>query len=174
METNIITPKIVTPKIVTIVGKSNSGKTTLIEKLITKLTERGYQTGSVKHAHSGFEMDKKGKDSWRHREAGAKATLVISEDKIAVIKDDVSDFVHKMKNYLSDMDIVLAEGFKKQHLPKIEIFRAESPHNEPLCMEDNSLVAFVTNTDYSPDVPVFGLEDIDPICDFIESTFIKR
>ncbi len=163
METNILT----------IVGKSNSGKTTLIEKLITNLTDRGYRVGSVKHAHGGFEMDKKGKDSWRHREAGAKATLVISENKVAVIKDDTSEYIQKMKSYLSDMDIVLAEGFKKQHLPKIEVFRTDSDHKEPLCMEDKCLVAFVTDSDYSPDVPVFGLEDIDPICDFIESTFIK-
>lgn len=159
--------------IVTIVGKSNSGKTTLIEKLIENLTKRGYNIGSVKHTHSGFEMDKKGKDSWRHRKAGAKATLVISEAKVALIKDDTSDDIQKMKTYLSGMDIILAEGFKKQSLPKIEIFRIDSDHKEPLCMEDNSLIAFVTDSDRSPDVPVFGLEDIDPISDFIESTFLK-
>ena len=162
------------PKIITIVGKSNSGKTTLLEKLIPLLTDRGYKIGSVKHAHDGFEMDKKGKDSWRHRKAGASATLVISENKVAVVKDDPQDYIEKMRSYLFDMDIVLAEGFKKQNLPKIEVFRAESVHKNPLCLADENLIAFVTDSDYTPDVPVFGLEDIRQIADFIESGFLKK
>lgn len=162
------------PKIITIVGKSNSGKTTLLEKLIPLLTDRGYKIGSVKHAHDGFEMDKKGKDSWRHRKAGASATLVISENKVAVVKDDPQDYIEKMQSYLFDMDIVLAEGFKKQSLPKIEVFRAESVHKNPLCLADENLIAFVTDSDYNPDVPVFGLEDIRQIADFIESGFLKK
>ncbi|MCD4678508.1 MAG: molybdopterin-guanine dinucleotide biosynthesis protein B [Desulfobacula sp.] len=161
-------------KIITIVGKSNSGKTTLLEKLIARLTQRGYKIGSVKHAHDGFEMDKEGKDSWRHKKAGAKATLVISEDKIALVKDDKTSYLEKMRSYLEDMDIILAEGFKKQHLPKIEIFRTESVHKNPLCMEDKNLIAFVTNSGYKPDVPLFGLEDIKGIANFIESGFLKK
>ncbi|WP_299979154.1 molybdopterin-guanine dinucleotide biosynthesis protein B [Desulfobacula sp.] len=161
------------PKIITIVGKSNSGKTTLLEKLIPLLTQRGYKTGSVKHAHDGFEMDKEGKDSWRHRKAGARATLVITQNKVAMIKDDNHGYIEKMRSYLSDMDIILAEGFKKQNLPKIEVFRTQSVHKEPLCMEDENLIAFVTDSDYHPDVPLFGLEEISQIADFIELNFLK-
>ena len=161
------------PKIITIVGKSNSGKTTLLEKLIALLTDRGYKIGSVKHAHDGFEMDKQGKDSWRHRKAGAKATLVITQNQVAIVKDDKAGFIEKMSSYLWDMDIILAEGFKKQNLPKIEVFRTESVHKKPLCMEDKNLIAFITNSDYKPDVPLFGLEDISQIADFIESDFLK-
>ncbi len=160
-------------KIITIVGKSNSGKTTLLEKLIKLLTQRGYKIGSVKHAHDGFEMDREGKDSWRHRKAGASAALVISEHKVAVIKDDESGYVEKMTSYLSDMDVIIAEGFKKQNLPKIEVFRVDSVHKEPLCMDDENLIAFVTDSNHKPDVPVFGLEDIKEIADFIESEFLK-
>lgn len=160
--------------IITIVGKSNSGKTTLLEKIIINLTQRGYKIGTVKHAHDGFEMDKKGKDSWRHRKAGARATLVITEDKVVMIKDDNQGYIEKMDSYLSDMDIILAEGFKNQALPKIEVFRKESVHKEPLCMEDENLIAFVTDSDYKPDVPVYGLEDINDIADFIESKFLKN
>ena len=160
-------------KIITIVGKSNSGKTTLLEKLIALLTQRGYRIGSVKHAHDGFEMDKEGKDSWRHKKAGARSTLVISENKIALVKDDKTDYIEKMSAYLSDMDIILAEGFKKQNLPKIEVFRTESMHKNPLCMEDENLIAFVTDSGYKPDVPVFGLEDITGIAAFIELNFLK-
>ena len=162
------------PKIITIVGKSNSGKTTLLEKLITCLTGRGYKIGSVKHAHDGFEMDKEGKDSWRHRKAGARATLVITQDKVAIVKDDKTSYSEKMRSYLSDMDIILAEGFKRQNFPKIEVFRTQSVHKQPLCMEDKNLIAFITNSDYKPDVPVFGLEDINQIADFIESNFLKN
>lgn len=161
-------------KIITIVGKSNSGKTTLLEKVIALLTDKGYKIGSVKHAHDGFEMDKEGKDSWRHRKAGAGATLVISKDKIAMVKDDATSYIEKMQFYLSDMDIILAEGFKKQALPKIEVFRTDSGHNEPLCMADKNLIAFVTDSNYKPDVPIFGLEDINNIVDFIEFNFLKN
>jgi molybdopterin-guanine dinucleotide biosynthesis adapter protein len=160
-------------KIITIVGKSNSGKTTLLEKLIAYLTDKGYKIGSVKHAHDGFEMDKKGKDSWRHRKAGAFATLVITENKIAMIKDDTAGYIEKMRVYLSDMDIILAEGFKKQPLPKIEIFRTGGGHEQPFCMADENLIAFVTDSGYKPDVPVFGLEDIHEIGNFIEHNFLK-
>ena len=161
-------------KIITIVGKSNSGKTTLLEKVIALLTDKGYKIGSVKHAHDGFEMDKEGKDSWRHRKAGAGATLVISKDKIAMVKDDSTNYIEKMQSYLSDMDIILAEGFKKQALPKIEVFRIDSGHKEPLCMADENLIAFVTDSNYKPDVPVFGLEDINSIVDFIEFNCLKN
>ena len=161
-------------KIITIVGKSNSGKTTLLEKVIALLTDKGYKIGSVKHAHDGFEMDKEGKDSWRHRKAGAGATLVISKNKVAMVKDDSTSLMEKMQSYLSDMDIILAEGFKKQALPKIEVFRTDSGHNEPLCMADKNLIAFVTDSNYKPDVPIFGLEDINNIVDFIEFNFLKN
>ena len=160
-------------KIIAVVGKSNSGKTTLLEKLIACLTQRGHRVGSVKHAHDGFEMDKEGKDSWRHRRAGARATLVITNDNVALIKDDASSDMDKMRSYLSGMDLVLAEGFKQQHLPKIEIFRTQSVHKEPLCMAAEDLIAFVTDSDSTPDVPVFGLDAISAIADFIESNFLK-
>ncbi len=160
------------PEIITIVGKSNSGKTTLLEKVVRELSQRGYHIGSVKHAHDGFEVDKKGKDSWRHRKAGAASTLVISDDTIALVKDDSTTYIEKMKRYLSDRDIILAEGFKKQQLPKIEVFRTQSDHQNPLCMEDKNLIAFVTDSDYHPQVPRFGLEDIQQLADFIENKFL--
>ncbi len=160
--------------IIAIVGESNSGKTTLLEKLISHLTNRGYKTGSVKHTHDEFEIDKEGKDSWRHKKAGADSVLVVSKNKIALIRDDAASYMSKMEYYLSDMDIILAEGFKKQDLPKIEIFRAGNIDKGPLCLNDKNLIAFVTDSEYKSNAPVFGLEDTKELADFIELNFLKN
>jgi molybdopterin-guanine dinucleotide biosynthesis protein B len=160
------------PQILVIAGKSNSGKTTLMEKLIAELSGRGIAVGSVKHTHDGFDFDKKGKDSWRHKQAGTRATLVVTDTRVAMVKDDLRPPKEKMQDYLHDMDIILAEGFKRQALPKIEIFRKESPHTAPLCLDDPNLVAFVTDTQIRPEVPVFGPEDIGPLADFIQGTYV--
>ena len=160
------------PQILVIAGKSNSGKTTLMEKLIAELTGRGIAVGSVKHAHDGFEIDQKGKDSWRHRKAGAAATLVATDTRVAMVKDDSRPPKEKMMDYLGDMELILAEGFKAQPLPKIEIFRKASPYPAPLFLEDPNLAAFITDTDIQPQVPVFGPEDIRAIADFIIANFI--
>ncbi len=159
--------------IVSIVGKSGAGKTTLLEKVIRGLKKKGYIIGTVKHTHKGFHMDKKGKDSWRHRNAGSDATLVIAPGMIAFVKDEERDVVEEIQDYLSDMDIVLVEGFKKQNLPKIEIFRKGGRHEHPLCMDDDNLDAFVSDSDFTPDVPKFGIEDVEGIVDFIEKHYLE-
>ena len=160
------------PYIISVVGKSNSGKTTLLEKIIPELKKRGYKLGIVKHAHRGFEMDKKGKDSWRHKKAGADASLLVAPGIIALVKDDKPESIEDIRKYLSDMDIIIAEGFKNEKIPKIEIFRKAGGHNEPLCLDDKYLAAFVTDTDYKPDVPIFDPDKIRQIVDFIEKKFI--
>ena len=162
-----------TNKLISIVGKSNSGKTTLIEKLIMVLSERGYKVGTVKHAHSRFDIDTKGKDSWRHKNAGAYATLLISDSNVALIRDDITPYTEKIEKYLDgEVDIILVEGFKKQDLPKIEIFRTESGHKYPMFLSDKNLIAFVTNSHHKAEVPTFGTEDISELVDFIEHNFI--
>lgn len=157
-------------QILSIVGKSGSGKTTLIEKVIRKLAQRGYTVGTIKHVHHNFEMDKKGKDSWRHMEAGAKTVAVVSNNKTVLFKNETSEDLNDLKMYFQDMDIVLTEGFKKDTMPKIEVFRS-SVHETPLCIDDQSLVAMVTDDKLDTDLPVFGLDDIDELSDFIIKTF---
>ena len=158
--------------IITIVGKSDSGKTTLLEKLISILAERGYKIGTVKHAHSGFQMDMEGKDSWRHRNAGADATLLVTDSSVALVKNDISPDRDKMQQYLDGMDLILAEGFKRHSLPKIEVFRTGSGHKAPIFLADNTLIAFVTDSDYKSEVPVFGLEEVVGLADFIEQNYL--
>lgn len=163
-----------TPNIITIVGKSNSGKTTLLEKIVANLTQRGFSVGTAKHTHHEVDMDQEGKDSWRHRKAGAASTLLLTDSRVALIKEDAAPYIQRIRTYLSDRDIIICEGFKKQELPKIEIFRKDGPHKEPLCMQDSNLIAFVTDSDYRPAVPVFGLEDIDRIADFIQDNYLPK
>jgi len=114
--------------IISIVGRSDSGKTTLIERLVPELSRRGYRVGTVKHDVHGFDIDHPGKDSYRHFQAGATATVISSPEKAALVRkvpvelrlDEI------VSNYLSDMDIVLTEGFKQENKLKIELVRAEA------------------------------------------------
>lgn len=162
------------PDIITIIGKSNSGKTTLIEQLISRLSQKGYKIGSVKHTHSRFEIDKEGKDSWRHKHAGAHATLIVSDSKVALVKDDDTSELEKIQAYLQEMDLILAEGFKSLNLPKIEVFREAGGYPDPIAAGDKNLMAFVTDTSIDPGAPVFKLNDYDAVADFIETTYLKK
>ncbi|HAO23009.1 MAG TPA: molybdopterin-guanine dinucleotide biosynthesis protein B [Desulfobacteraceae bacterium] len=155
------------PKMICIVGNSDSGKTTLIEKLIAELKRRGFRVGAVKHASHGFEIDKKGKDSWRHRAAGADTVLVASPGRIALVKNSDSDNLDNISAYFQDTDIVLVEGYKKEHKPKIEIFR-KGVSDKPLFIGNPELIAFVSDSDIDAGVAQFGLDDIAALTDFIE------
>ena len=156
---------------VSVVGNSGSGKTTFIEKLIPELIGRGLKVGTIKHDVHGFEMDKPGKDSWRHKHAGASATVISSPYQIGMVMDVAHD--HKPDELLSlfnGMDIILTEGYKRGDHPKIEIFRTEIV-KEPLCRNDNSLIALITNSDIVIDVPIFSLSAIKEVADFLIKHF---
>ncbi|MGM0643434.1 MAG: molybdopterin-guanine dinucleotide biosynthesis protein B [Thermodesulfobacteriota bacterium] len=158
--------------ILSIVGKSGAGKTTLLEKLICSLKQKGFSVGCAKHAHGGFQMDKKGKDSWRLRKAGAN-TLLVGPSDIAMVRDRNDDLLEDIDRCLGDMDLVLLEGFKRKPFPKIEIFRTGSCHSEPLAINDGTLAGFVTDSEFRPDCPVFDIDDIESVSRFIEKEFIR-
>ncbi|MFH1103190.1 MAG: molybdopterin-guanine dinucleotide biosynthesis protein B [Pseudomonadota bacterium] len=159
-------------QVVSIVGNSSSGKTTLIEKLIAELKSRGYRIGSIKHAHHGYAVDMKGKDSWRHKNAGADTVIISSPGQIVMVKDDLeSESLDTLEKYFQDVDLVIAEGFKKEARPKIEIFRVQV-HSEPLFKDNDNLVAMVSDSAVKMNVPVFGLEEIQKLADFIETRYI--
>ena len=110
--------------ILSIIGKSKSGKTTLIEKLIPELNSRGLRVGTVKHAHHGFEIDHPGKDSFRHREAGAETVVLYSKDKIAIqrnIQEKMSLNEIIQTYFPANLDVILVEGFKEEQGLKIEV-----------------------------------------------------
>ncbi|MCX5833549.1 MAG: molybdopterin-guanine dinucleotide biosynthesis protein B, partial [Deltaproteobacteria bacterium] len=112
--------------IISIVGRSNTGKTTLIEKMIKELAARGYRVATIKHNLHGFDIDHPGKDSWRHREAGARLTVLASPKKVALIRDVDRDYtIDEIRDrYVEDADIILVEGYKENDFPKIEVFRS--------------------------------------------------
>jgi|YelNatPaOPRAMG01_1025707.scaffolds.fasta_scaffold97211_2 molybdopterin-guanine dinucleotide biosynthesis protein B len=160
--------------IISIVGKSDSGKTTLIEKLLPELNRRGYRIATVKHDTHGFEVDREGKDSWRHKKAGAYSVIISSPNKVALIRDVERDLSLEeiREKFIQDVDIIITEGYKKDVQPKIEIFRKEK-HENLLCTQDDSLVAIVTNKKFDIKVPQFDLEDVSGLASFIEEKFLK-
>ncbi len=162
------------PPIVSIVGKSDSGKTTLLEKLVAEVRSRGYQVGSIKHDTHGFDIDHEGKDSWRHKKAGAVAVIISSPQKVAIIKDTDEDKTIDTlaAQYLQDVDIVFTEGYKRENKPKIEVFRKEK-HRERLCQDDENLIAMASNQHFNLGVPCFDINDTQGIADFVEARFLK-
>jgi len=160
--------------IISIVGKSDSGKTTLIEKLVPELTRRGYRVAAVKHDIHGFEVDREGKDSWRHKQAGAHTVIISSPQKVALIRDVEKDSTldEIRRRWIQDVDLILSEGYKKDVQPKIEVFRKEK-HKKLLCTKKDNLVAIVSNQKFNVGVPCFHLEDMKGLSNFIEKGFLK-
>lgn len=160
------------PAVICIVGRSQSGKTTLIEKLIPELNRRGYRIGTIKHSHHIFDFDKTGKDSWRHKDAGAETVIIASPGKIAMVKNDTEGTLEGLINFFEDVDLVITEGYKGARRPKIEVIRS-ARHGDAILKNDRFLVAAVADVDLDLKVPVFGLEDIHPLADFIEATYLN-
>ncbi len=160
--------------IVSIVGKSDSGKTTLIEKLVPELVRRGYRVGTVKHDVHGFDVDREGKDSWRHKQAGARSVLIASPARIALIEDVDRDLpLQEIRDrYFSDVDLVLTEGYKRGPMPKIEVSRRERSR-ELICTEADDLVAVVSDQDHEVNVPVFRFEEVPALADRIEQRVLE-
>ena len=155
--------------IVSFVGHSGSGKTTFIEKLIPLLVRAGVKTAIIKHDVHGFEMDKPGKDTWRHKRAGAVATIISSAQKIGLVMDaDHDNQPHELAFMLDFADVIITEGFKHGPYPKIEVFRPEATGDTaPLCIDDPQLLAVISDRTVACDVPVFDLEEIQPVADFM-------
>jgi len=159
------------PSIISIIGKSKSGKTTLVEKLIGELKSRGYRVATAKHAMEVI-FDQPGKDSWRHIQAGSEATVVSTRDQLVLIKPLASDMSLEriVQLFGEDYDVILAEGFKQSDAPKLEVHRREI--GAPLS-SIKGLVAIATDEPLDTGTRQFSLDDIKGLADFIEGDFIK-
>ncbi len=158
-----------TPPIISFVGHSGSGKTTFIEKLIPLLVQAGVKTAVIKHDVHGFEMDKPGKDTWRHKKAGAAATMISSPSRIGLVMDADHDHMpHELAPMFRFADLIITEGFKRGPYPKLEIFRPDATGDPtPLCRQDPGLLAVISDTAVDCKVPVFSLDDVRAVADFI-------
>lgn len=155
------------------VGRSNSGKTTLIERLIPELVRAGYKVATVKHAGHGFDLDTEGKDSWRHKQAGASAVVIISKSSLAMFAD-VSDHMNVedvREHYLdSSYDLILAEGWRSEGYPKIVVVRDQIGE---VPMSQDGLLAVVSNKPADTSVPLLDPDDVPAVAALIIRNFPK-
>ena len=159
-------------KVFGIAGYSGSGKTTLLEKLIPQLTARGLKVSVIKHAHHGFDIDRPGKDSYRHREAGASEVLLSCNDRWALMherREEVEVTLDELLAHLSPCDLVLIEGFKQEPIPKLEVHRPENG-KPPLFPDRPDIVAVATDAGIATTLPKLPLNDISAIADFVMNT----
>lgn len=155
-----------------ITGFKNSGKTTLTARLVTELTVRGFRVSTVKHAHHAFDIDHEGRDSYRHREAGAAEVAVVSRNRWALIhelRDEAEPTLEQILGTLAPCDLVLVEGYKTDRHAKIEVRRSGLDHPR-LAEEDDTVVAIASDmTIEGAPVPVIDMDDIPAIADFVLS-----
>lgn len=156
-------------KVFGIAGFSGSGKTTLLEKLIPEFNARGLRVSVIKHTHHRFDLDKPGKDSWRHREAGAEEVLVLSGDRWVLmheLRGAPEPSLNEQLAIMSDVDLVLIEGFKAAPVPKVEVHRP-SNGKTPLWPENPHVVAVATDGNIEAPLPVLDLNDTRAVAQFI-------
>jgi len=151
-------------------GWSGSGKTTLVARLLPEFTRRGLAVSTVKHAHHSFDLDQPGKDSWRHREAGASEVMIASERRWALIREHrgaPEPPLEALIGRMAPVDLLLVEGFKHGDLDKLEVHRPEL--GKPLlCRDDPRIVAVASDRPVAGlGVPVLALDDVAAIARFI-------
>ncbi|MEM9129113.1 MAG: molybdopterin-guanine dinucleotide biosynthesis protein B [Pseudomonadota bacterium] len=156
-------------KIYGIVGWKNTGKTTLLERLVTEITGRGITVSTIKHAHHSFDVDHPGKDSYRHRAAGATEVLLTSANRFALmheLRGAPEPSLDELLSKLSPVNLVLIEGFKTGTHPKIEAHRAETGKSL-IAEEDASIRAIASDAPLKTDRQVYDLNAVQDIADFI-------
>ena len=164
------------PKIIGITGWKNSGKTTLTERLVAELVSRGFRIATVKHAHHEFDIDHEGRDSFRHRKAGASEVAVVSSKRWALIHELAGESEPPLDTVIGKLapcDLIIVEGYKREGHPKIEVRRQGAKESAPLAPDDPSIIAIASDIDIgSQNLPVFHLDDAAAIVDFVSGLFL--
>jgi molybdopterin-guanine dinucleotide biosynthesis protein B len=163
-----------THRVFGITGWKNSGKTGLTERLVTELTRRGWKVSTVKHAHHDFDIDKEGTDSFRHRQAGAGEVAIVSGRRWALmheLRGEDEPALDEVLARLAPCDLVLVEGYKREGHKKIETRRTDAKDTAPLSAGDPTIMAIAADHAVADNtLPVFDLDDVASIADFIETT----
>ncbi len=159
--------------IVSIAGRARVGKTTFLVKLIAELKRRGYRVGVIKHSVHEFALDKSGTDTWKHTRAGADAVAFVSPHHVSLIRQvDQEIDLQEAAAMLGAMDLILTEGYKRAHTPKIEVSRRELG-TEPVC-RSHEIIALVSDHPVDLAVPRFDLDDAAGVATLIEARFLSR
>ena len=157
-------------KLFGIIGWKNSGKTGLMERLVGEISSRGFTVSTIKHAHHTFDIDQKGKDSFRHRVAGAQEVLLSSRNRWALIhelRNKCEPDLNSLVRRLSPVDLVLVEGYKHESYLKLEAYRVEN-RRVPFALTGNGIIAIASDTVHPDiDLPVFDLDSTSDIAAFI-------
>ena len=158
-------------KVIGVAGFKNAGKTTLVEKLVGELTRRGHRISTVKHAHHSFDIDHEGRDSFRHRKAGASEVAVVSRHRWAIIHEfgsEAEPALEEMLARLSPCDLVIVEGYKRDLHDKIEVRNIGLDHPR-LAGDDPTIIAIAANGAIADaPVPLFDRDDVSALAVFIE------
>lgn len=158
--------------IVSFVGKSGVGKTTVLVPIIREMKQRGHRVGTIKHDTHGFEIDKPGKDSWRHAQAGSDVVVISGPRKMALVFQLTSEMpLEQIVELMGDVDIVITEGYKRGDKPKIEVSRLERG-TELLCRADE-LIAVMADHPVDMPVPQFALDDAAGVVDRLEELYLR-
>ena len=160
--------------ILTVIGRSGTGKTTFLVKVIRELTLRGLRLATIKHhSHSGFEIDQDGKDSWLHAQAGSRHVIIAAPDKIAsyrLLENELT--LDEITADIADVDLILVEGYKQAGKPSIEIVRKKMG-STTLIGDLQQTIAILTDTPLEVSVPQFGLDDILEVADLIQTWMVS-
>jgi molybdopterin-guanine dinucleotide biosynthesis protein B len=151
-----------------VIGWKNSGKTSLMERLVFEITGRGFSVSTVKHVHHTVDLDQPGKDTWRHRQAGAREVVLASADRLAILVEHrgPEPELPAVLARMAPVDLILVEGYKRDAHAKVEVWRAETGH--PLIQPGDPLVrAVATDAALTLPVPVLDLNDTRAVADFI-------
>ena len=164
--------KVYGAKVYGVVGWKNAGKTTLVERLVGEIAARGFTVSTIKHTHHKVDVDQKGKDSWRHRQAGARQVILSSSARWAMmteLKGVPEAPLGELLGHLAPVDLVIVEGYKRGDHPKVETWRAAT--GQPLIAKDDPTIRVIASNDVPEGAgqPVIGLDDIAAIADFILS-----